>query len=1015
MQLVQVYTVKDAVGKIIPYLEGTGKTAPKAIYFDGWDGLAASAVLRAIAEYPPPSLKTKFSKILHIDCSRWKSPRALQREIAHKLKLPQSIMSAFDREDEEDDFSGVEEGSRAEIADVTIETNKTIRDLTCLVIFHNGSDSTVDLSNFGFPQLNWFSPCTVLWTFRGRLRLNPKIKEKVDSSHLYIYRKFIWYFDHDTAQLILDEATEVVKYMQCNKQSITPGIAAKCIGYLLWLSKNDGATMQYNWATHASNYWVCDGIIKEGQSDESWEVSATLHQQIRLDDYSSHTVNFPHDHPYAESWKSAIYESDIKESLSPKLASFFLAVEKSIPLPPDMFQQSGRLRVLRLFGCSFSFYSPPFRCCRSLRFLGLDSCTDQQQEKEESNKGRPTMEFFQSLWVLDIRNMYWDLDLSRDILQQLATNIREIHLKKGRVWRSNLAWGQLQNLGKVRVIKLLDLSGSNAIEVLPSLCGATGLRTLVLDGCTELDHVGPEGLPPSLESFSFDAGTGENGCNGAKISCITLAGCAKLVDFRLLGYLPNLVELDLSGTAVKFLDLKKMVRKVEKLQRIFLMGCKQLRAIFWPENGMKQLRLLCIDTQQDALLFKETSYDDSLVRQEQEKYCHARVCITDMMFLQSLVLTRSGDQMFCWGPAPFKLYVNLSATSEANGKNRNKETVGHSFVDGAGQIVGSSTLHKQPLVSMACRTYNDVSVEDRASEIDGSSNPLHLEPQDLHIEIGQATINTNVVTSQAIQALCLMMDRVQSLYLHDNSSSTPVIIPPQTTSTREHPINYRSLKWCRMERCPKLETVFVITSYTNGVFFDELETFWAAHLRMVRSIWSRGRPYNAPDTSSFSKLRAIHLYSCPRLQFVLPLSWGHTLSSLETLHIVCCCDLKQVFPVEAWFVSEIAFKHQNGMLEFPKLKHLCLHDLFCLQQICEAKIFAPELETVRLRGCWGLRRLPATASHRQDRRLVAVDCEKDWWEKLEWDGLDVGHHPSLFAPRHSEYYKKPQLRTTVLR
>ncbi|KAF8666054.1 hypothetical protein HU200_053759 [Digitaria exilis] len=975
MQL-RAYTVEQAVEGIIPWLEGTGRTAYKAIYFDGWDGLAASSVLRSIAEDPPPSVKKKFDKILRIDCSRWKSPRALQRAIAHELKLPQSIMAAFDREDEDDDFSGVEEGSRAEIGEIRMETYQTIRDLTCLVIFHNGSDSTVNWPNFGFPQFDWFDPCTVLWTFRGRLRLNPEIKQKVDSSHLYIYQPIYWMFDHDTAQLIFNEATEVAKYMQ-HKQSIIPGIAAKCIEYLLWLSEKGGSTMEYNWATHASNYWVCDGIIEEGQPDESWEVSAALHQQIRLDDYSSLTVNFPDDHPHAESWKSAIYKSDITEKLSPKLTSFFLAVEKSIPLPPHMFQQSGRLRVLKLFGCSFSFYSPPFRSCRSLRFLGLDSCTDQRQE-EEGNKGRPTMEFFQSLWVLDISHMDWELDLSQDTLQQMARNIREIHLKKGRVWRSNLAWRQLQNLGKVRVIKLLDLSGSNAIEVLPTLCGATGLRNLVLDGCTELVHVGP-GLPPSLESFSFDAGAGENGSDGAKISCITLAGCAKLVDFRLLGYLPNLVELDLSGTAVKFLDLKR-VRQVENLQRVCLMGCKQLHAIFWPENGMQQLRLLCID-------------------------------ITDIRFFQSLV-EESVDE-FAWGTTgPLKLNIYLPCTSmEDDGKNSKKDRLGRT----AGHLVGEPSVAPTRTSQTSC-PYNDVRIEEIAAFDTRRTSGLQFVPHNIHVEIRQGTINnTNVVAAQVIRAVQFVMNRVQSLHVHNNSSITSIIPDEISRPVSGKDINYRALKWCRLESCPKLDTVFYTNYGGSDLWFDKLENFWAADLLMARSIWSRGRPYHARDAQSFAKLQAIHLYSCRRLQFVLPLSWGHTLSSLETLHIVCCGDLKQVFPVEERFLSAIATEHPNGMLEFPKLKHLYLQDLFCLQQICEAKIFAPVLETVHLRGCWALRRLPATSRYRQDGRLVAVDCERDWWEKLEWDGLRVGHHHSLFAPRHSAYYKKRQLRTTVLR
>ncbi|XP_039821475.1 uncharacterized protein LOC120683466 [Panicum virgatum] len=254
------------------------------------------------------------------------------------------------------------------------------------------------------------------------------------------------------------------------------------------------------------------------------------------------------------------------------------------------------------------------------------------------------------------------------------------------------------------------------------------------------------------------------------------------------------------------------------------------------------------------------------------------------------------------------------------------------------------------------------------------------------------------------------MNNVQSLYLHDNSSIAPVI-PEQTTSTRRRGINYRALKCCRVERCPNLDTVFH-TNYDIEYYFDQLETFSAADLLMAHSIWSRGTIVEAIDDVSFARLRAIHLSMCPRLQFVLPLSWFGTLSSLETLNIVRCSDLKQVFPVEAEFQKRIATRYPNGMLEFPRLKHWYLHDLSSLQQICEAKMFAPQLETVRLRGCWGLRRLPATDRRRRDGPLVAVDCEKDWWDNLQWDGLDVGHHTSLFAPHHPAYYKKRLLRTT---
>ncbi|CAL5018316.1 unnamed protein product [Urochloa decumbens] len=1024
LQYIYPDNIQEAIQALIPYLEDTSYAAHKAIYFEGWCGLAASAVLRAIADNPPSSLRKKFVKIIHIDCSRWKSRRALQRTIADQLELPPHVMAAFDRQDEEDDFSGVDQGARGQIDNVAMAIAEYLIRYRCLIVFNNGSNGVDDLASCGIPE---FLSIKVLWTFRGRLRLNTKIKEEVPSSHLILYREYapLWNV------LLEEEASEITLYAhRLGFLGVTPKVATECCLYLLSLNHKGGSIMDYNWTTHAYNYWVCDGIVDGGEENHAWEVARALHQEILLVDYSSNTqpsfadeLNTPE-----ERWILVTASSIKGEKAPPRTTSLFLASEGGsdqtlTPLPNDMFNQADQLRVLKLCHCIFSFSSPPFYCCRNLRFLGLDSCMDQQprQGEEEDKKGVAAVEILQRLWVLDICCTDWELASPIKTEEEVVPNMREVHIRKGRIWRSNLAWRQLKNLRKLRVIKptsyweigkkdefidmvkleLLDLSGNNTMQVLPNLCGATRLKALVLDGCAELDHVGP-GLPTSLESFSFDAGAGEDGNNVAKISRITLAGCAKLLDFKLLGSVPNLVELDLSGTAVKILDLKNVVQ-VQNLRRIFLIGCKQLRSIVWPGNGMQKLRLLCIDTRQEVALFRETSLD-SLVCQEQERCCHAHVWITDIRFLQSLGLTSGGE--FRWISAPFKLNLYLSCTSKEDGKicNKLEETV-CPLLNRTGQVVRS--------ISMACRIYNDISIEERATENDGSS-ALRFEPQDLHIEMGQGITGINVVTAQGIRALRFTMNRVLSLHVHDCSSITTIIPREIVISTEEDGITWRDLKCCHVERCPKLDTVFH-TNYDNSSCFLNLETLQATGLLMARSIWSRARPYNFNDSISFAALRAIHLHLCPRLQYVLPLSFNSTFYSLETLYIVRCGDLRQVFPGEEYILSYIATGHRNGMLEFPRLKHLYLHDLSSLQQICEAKMFAPELKTVRIRGCWGLRRLPATDPHRRDGHLVAVDCEKDWWDSLEWDGLHVGHDPSLFKPRHSAYYKKRLLRTTVLR
>ncbi|GJN38445.1 hypothetical protein PR202_gb27483 [Eleusine coracana subsp. coracana] len=421
IQNIDAETIKEAVQKVIPYLEDKSISGHNAFYFDGWhNGLAASVVLRTIAEAPPTSLRERFDKIIHLDCSRWKGPRVLQRTIVEQLQLPPWVLAVLSKHDEENDFSGVDEGSR--------------------------------------------------------------------------------------------------------------GVTA----------------------------------------------------------------------------------------VNPELTSFFLDVHDGSypPLSGDIFlKPSDRLQVLKLGGCKFSFYSPPFSCCRGLRFLGLDQCIDQWEEEDQEKwkQGRPAMEFFQSLWVLDISHIDWELDLSPEEIEQLAANIRDVHVKKGRIWSNKFEWRKLKNLQKLRVIEptcswetgkrdeftdmakleLLDLSGNVTIQALSSLSSATGLKALVLNGCVGLEHVGP--LAPSLDSFSFDVGHSISTNDSAKVSKISLAGCVDLKSFLLRGALQILEELNLSGTSIKKLDLSNQVVEVPRLKKVFLMGCKQLRVISWWEGPWK-LEVLCIDT-----------------------------------------------------------------------------------------------------------------------------------------------------------------------------------------------------------------------------------------------------------------------------------------------------------------------------------------------------------------------------------------------------------------------------------
>ncbi|KAF7005599.1 hypothetical protein CFC21_020713 [Triticum aestivum] len=986
-------TIEEAVQRIIPYLEDTSSTAHKAIYFNGWQGLGASAVLRAIAKDPPPSLLNKFDKIVHVDCSRWKSRRALQRTIAQELKLPQRVMDMFDRQDEEDDFKGADESSRAEIQDVGAEIYQVVQQQKKLLVFHNGSGNTNDLNDFGIPLSVWGT--RVLWTFRGGLRLNPGINEKVDESHLFLYRErspLGWNY------LLQKEAREIAGYTYKLDE-----VAEECCLYMLSLNSQGGNIMDYDWATHASSYWVCDGIIQGGQGDEAWEVAAALHNQICIEDYSSNALPSFGQELVTPRKQWILARDDFV--VHPESTSFFLTAVASQSdhslrhLPYDMFHQSDKLCVLKLCRCTFKFSSPPFHCCHKLRFLGLDSCQDLQPEEEKKQDGQTT-DFFKSLWVIDICNTDWDMPASPDIIEKMAANIREVHIKKGRIWCHNFAWRQLQSLHKLRVIdptspwqtckmdeftdmmklEFLDLSGNSTIQVLPSMSGATSLKTLVLDGCVGLEHV--EGLPPSLVSFSFDAGPRKDDYKEAKISHISMAGCARLSDFTLCGSLPNLAELDLSGTRVKTLDLTTQVVQVPRLQHIILLGCMQLHAILWPKEGLPTLTVLQIG---------------SSVYPVQTKLYEVYVTIMDIRFIQSLVLR--SNARFCWKSNRFHLNLCVPCTTNVKGESYMKEKMGPG---NSGKIMGPP--QPKSLNPNTCSTYIDVPIGNIIIDHD-YNNGMQFQPSGCHVEIGMGVSNASVESVEAIKAIIFAMNQSESLHVHDNSSITTTAITEHMVSSFGRNLDWRHLKHCHVVRCPKMRTTFT-TNY--GVFpFTEIETFWAADLPMAHCVWSKGTTWSGTNTVCFAKLRSIHLYSCPRLEFVLPLLWGiqgSYLHNLESLHIVNCGDLKTVFPVHPVL--------KENVLEFPRLKHIHLYELYKLQHICEVKMHAPKLERVWLRGCWGLRRLPAV---NQGSRRPVVDCEQDWWEKLEWDGLEAGHDPCLFERRHSSHYKKPLPRVSVLR
>ncbi|XBI42683.1 hypothetical protein VPH35_107539 [Triticum aestivum] len=789
----------DAVRQVLHLLhdsDGTAQGKIKAFFFRGWrgEGLGASAVLRAVAQRlkstrTDSDMRKHFGKIIHVDCSLWKNRRTMQRAIAEELNL-HNLMHVFDERDKEDDFRGVDDSSRAVIDSIRSVINRSLKNERFTMIFHYGGDEDIDLAEFGVPI---FGEGKLLWTIHGRFQF-PRKKLKVMSSSVDIHMYFegdeyIW--KSQVHALLPKEAAQVIGYTGMDE--ISPSIYVDCFLYSLFLTeqlRGNSISVDYGWATHACNYWICDGIL---DGNRAWEVGNALYGVIPpLGHFSVETEILAcsldrNIKPY-QGWNSITLNKQAEQNISTvpvNASSYFLTFAgdgRPKELQNDLFQLASDLRVLKPCKCSFDFSSPPFRCCQKLRFLWLDNCTNTGKEKGEGA-------CFPDLLVLDLRSTNYVLSPQ---MIELMTNLRELNTK-GVSWRTLCRhfWKKLQNLQKLRLtessdlitldncsavdmmnLELLDFSGNTHMESLPEMSSARSLKVLVLDGCSSLKDVALERAHPLLESFSFDGyGPAANWTQAiqlprkelrpksrvdrieeAKVTKISLEGCTRLHSI-FLHALFNLKELDVSGTAIKTIDLGAM--DVPQLKKLFLQGCEQLCRLFWDGRNLR-LDVLYVDTNQGKT--------GSGVCCGEQRYVHFEACIC------------CRDGRFIWSPVKAlyeptfgyssKVHLHISSTI-------------HSQVNITKSIEEIPPSQEDLVPTRPLLPYSGTILARDLTRLSLVWDHQQLHPLGCHIEIGEGShdLETVLMYSGSFSYI------VRSMHVHDNSSVTAI---PQTPAKWYH-------------------------------------------------------------------------------------------------------------------------------------------------------------------------------------------------------------------------------------
>ena len=136
-------------------------------------------------------------------------------------------------------------------------------------------------------------------------------------------------------------------------------------------------------------------------------------------------------------------------------------------------------------------------------------------------------------------------------------------------------------------------------------------------------------------------------------------------------------------------------------------------------------------------------------------------------------------------------------------------------------------------------------------------------------------------------------------------------------------LNPSNLKSVKLDKCPRLVSVFELSTSQSLPLLEKLKIFDCAKLENIITFEESVKGYN--DNKScyplFPNLKDLHIEECHQLQFILPILSAPDLVSLEDITIRCCQKLKYIFG-----------RHQD--VKLPSLKTVDIDDLPNFVDIC---------------------------------------------------------------------------------
>lgn len=179
--------------------------------------------------------------------------------------------------------------------------------------------------------------------------------------------------------------------------------------------------------------------------------------------------------------------------------------------------------------------------------------------------------------------------------------------------------------------------------------------------------------------------------------------------------------------------------------------------------------------------------------------------------------------------------------------------------------------------------------------------------------------------------------------------------------------NLDCLKECYISSCKALE--FITTEYMNP--FASLEGLVLRKLPKLKSL------NFAPI-----QLKSLHVHNCNGLKHLFSLGLLQHLSNLEEFEVWNSNSIVEIVREEE---SSNSVENNIGLtIALLRLRHVYLSNLPELRCISRTTLICNSLQTIDIRNCENLRRLPFSSNY-LPRSLNYIRASAKWWDELEWD------------------------------